>query len=190
MQKGNTLFLLRDITLNPSVPSTDTPNPQYVGLASEFNLLDLNLTWETDLFNNMKLGTHLNYVHNLGYDESEMRKRSAGFFANNLDENGEIESGANAWMLSAALGNSMDMLKQGDWNVFAGYKYIQPDALPDGFNDSTFHLGGTNAKGYFVGGHYGLADRVYGSARWLSSEEVYGAPFEIDVLQLELNTRF
>ncbi len=190
MQKGNTLFLLRDITLNPSVPSTDTPNPQYVGLASEFNLLDLNLTWETDLFNDMKLGTHLNYVHNLGYDESEMRKRSGGFFANNLDESGEIESGADAWMFSAALGNSLDMLKEGDWNVFAGYKYIQPDALPDGFNDSTFHLGGTNAKGYFVGGYYGLADRVYGSARWLSSEEVYGAPFEIDVLQLELNTRF
>ncbi|EOY1013122.1 putative porin, partial [Pseudomonas aeruginosa] len=32
--------------------------------------------------------------------------------------------------------------------------------------------------------------RVYGTARWLSSDEVYGAPFSIDVLQLEVNTRF
>lgn len=190
MQKGNTLFLLRDIVINPAVPAGQTPQPQFVGLASEFNLLDLHLAWETDLFNDMKLGTHLNYIHNLGYDESEMEKRAAGQFANNLDANGRIESGGDAWMFSLALGNSLEMRKQGDWNLFAGYKYIQPDALPDGFNDSTFHLGGTNAKGYFVGGHYGLAERVYGTARWLSSEEVYGAPFEIDVLQLELNTRF
>ncbi|MEM8309982.1 putative porin, partial [Morganella morganii] len=68
--------------------------------------------------------------------------------------------------------------------------YIQPDALPDGFNDSTFHLGGTNAKGYILGASYGFDKRVYGTARWLSSDEVYGAPFSIDVLQLEVNTRF
>ncbi|WP_313025684.1 putative porin [Pseudomonas lopnurensis] len=189
MQKGNTLFLLRDIRPDPSDP-LNTPMPQYVGLASEFNLLDLNLIWDADLFHDMKLRTHLNYVHNLGYDEGDMRKRSAGYLANNVDENGEIKSGDDAWMLQMTLGNALDMRKQGDWNLFAGYKYIQPDALPDGFNDSTFHLGGTNAKGYFVGGNYGFAERVYGTARWLSSEEVYGAPFDIDVLQLEVNTRF
>lgn len=189
MQKGNTMFLLRDITPDSTAPAS-TPDPQYVGLASEFNLLDLNLVWETDLFHDMKLRSHVNYVHNLGYDEGEMNKRSAGQLASNLDENGEIESGDDAWMLQMTLGNAMDMRKQGDWNMFAGYKYIQPDALPDGFNDSTFHLGGTNAKGYFVGGNYGFAERVYGTARWLSSEEVYGAPFDIDVLQLEINTRF
>ncbi|WP_312341253.1 putative porin [Stutzerimonas nitrititolerans] len=189
MQKGNTMFLLRDITPDSTAPAS-TPDPQYVGLASEFNLLDLNLVWETDLFHDMKLRSHVNYVHNLGYDEGEMNKRSAGQLASNLDENGEIESGDDAWMLQMTLGNAMDMRKQGDWNMFAGYKYIQPDALPDGFNDSTFHLGGTNAKGYFVGGNYGFAERVYGTARWISSEEVYGAPFDIDVLQLEINTRF
>jgi hypothetical protein len=80
--------------------------------------------------------------------------------------------------------------KRGDWNLFAGYKYIQPDALPDGFNDSSFHLGGTNAKGYFIGGNYGIDKNIYASARWLSASEVYGAPFEVDVMQLELNTRF
>ncbi|VFT33725.1 membrane protein [Pseudomonas aeruginosa] len=35
MQKGNTVFLLRDIVPNPADPA-NTPNPQYVGLASEF----------------------------------------------------------------------------------------------------------------------------------------------------------
>ncbi|KHK66391.1 MULTISPECIES: putative porin [Pseudomonas] len=189
MQKGNTVFQLRDITPNPLNPAT-TPQPQYVGLASEFNLLDLNLAWDTDLPEDLKLRSQAHYVHNLGYDEGEMRKRSEGQFANNLDENGEIESGANAWMLQFTLGNSLELKREGDWNLFAGYKYIQPDALPDGFNDSSFHLGGTNAKGYFLGGNYGLASNVFATGRWLSSEAVYGAPYDIDVLQLEINTRF
>ncbi|AZD15700.1 Putative porin [Pseudomonas sp. NFPP07] len=189
MQKGNSVFLLRDITPNPLNPAA-TAQPQFVGLASEFNLLDLNLVWDADLPENFKLRSQANYIHNLGYDEGEMRKRSEGQIVNNLDSNGELESGANAWMVQFTLGNSLELAKQGDWNLFAGYKYIQPDALPDGFNDSSFHLGGTNAKGYFLGGNYGLAKNVFATGRWLSSEAVYGAPFDIDVLQLEINTRF
>ncbi|WP_409318303.1 putative porin [Pseudomonas sp. KCJK9016] len=189
MQKGNSVFLLRDITPNPLNPTT-TPQPQFVGLASEFNLLDLNLVWDADLPADFKLRSQGNYIHNLGYDEGDMRKRSAGQLVNNLDSNGNIESGANAWMVQFTLGNALDLKKQGDWNLFAGYKYIQPDALPDGFNDSSFHLGGTNAKGYILGGNYGLAKNVYATGRWMSTEAVYGAPFDIDVLQLEINTRF
>lgn len=189
MQKGNSVFLLRDITPNPLNPTT-TPQPQFVGLASEFNLLDLNMVWDADLPEDFKLRSQGNYIHNLGYDEGDMRKRSAGQVVNNLNSNGDIESGANAWMVQFTLGNALDLKKQGDWNMFAGYKYIQPDALPDGFNDSSFHLGGTNAKGYFIGGNYGLAKNVYATGRWMSTEAVYGAPFDIDVMQLEINTRF
>ncbi|MFJ2358214.1 putative porin [Pseudomonas fluorescens] len=189
MQKGNSVFLLRDITPNPANPTT-TPQPQFVGLASEFNLLDLNLVWDADLPQDFKLRSQGNYIHNLGYDEGDMRKRAEGQIVNNLNSSGDIESGANAWMVQFTLGNALDLKKQGDWNLFAGYKYIQPDALPDGFNDSSFHLGGTNAKGYFLGGNYGLAKNVYATGRWLSTEAVYGAPFDIDVLQLEINTRF
>ncbi|WLH38106.1 putative porin [Pseudomonas sp. FP2196] len=189
MQKGNSVFLLRDITPNPLNPTT-TPQPQFVGLASEFNLLDLNMVWDADLPQDFKLRSQGNYIHNLSYDEGDMRKRSAGQIVNNLDSNGDIESGANAWMVQFTLGNALDLKRQGDWNMFAGYKYIQPDALPDGFNDSSFHLGGTNAKGYFIGGNYGLAKNVYATGRWMSTEAVYGAPFDIDVLQLEINTRF
>lgn len=189
MQKGNSVFLLRDITPNPLNPTT-TPQPQFVGLASEFNLLDLNMVWDADLPEDFKLRSQGNYIHNLAYNEGDMRRRSAGQIVNNLDSNGDIDSGANAWMVQFTLGSALDLKKQGDWNMFAGYKYIQPDALPDGFNDSSFHLGGTNAKGYFLGGNYGLAKNVYATGRWMSTEAVYGAPYDIDVLQLEINTRF
>lgn len=97
MQKGNTVFLLRDIVPNPADPA-NTPNPQYVGLASEFNLLDLNLGWDAELPNDFKLRVAGNYVHNLGYDEGDMRKRAGGVaqIANNLGSDGDIKSGANA----------------------------------------------------------------------------------------------
>ncbi|MDQ0668921.1 putative porin [Pseudomonas sp. W2I6] len=189
MQKGNSVFLLRDITPNPATPGL-TPQPQFVGLASKFNVLDLNLAWDSELPEDLKLRSQTNFIHNLAYDKGEMLKRSEGQIVNNLNSDGQFESGGNALLVQFTLGSALEMRKKGDWNVLAGYKYIQPDALPDGFNDSSFHLGGTNAKGYFIGANYGLDKNIYASARWLSASEVYGAPFEVDVMQLELNTRF
>ena len=64
------------------------------------------------------------------------------------------------------------------------------DAVLDAFTDSDFHLGGTNAKGYFVGGGLSIAKDVDLSARWLSAREVTGAPYSVDVIQVDLNGRF
>ncbi|AEC18797.1 hypothetical protein PT7_0257 [Pusillimonas sp. T7-7] len=190
MQKGNTLFLLRNIQENPELAPGTTPQEQYVGLASEFNLLDLNLRWDTRVMNGLGLRLSGNYVRNLAYDEDKMWSRSEGWIANNFNEDGNFESGGNAWMVHAALGNNFDVRDKGDWQVFAGYKYIQPDAMPDGYNDSTFHLGGTNAKGYYLGGSYAFDKNVYGSLRYISSSEIYGAPLSIDIVQVEVNARF
>ncbi|WP_246048339.1 putative porin [Hankyongella ginsenosidimutans] len=60
----------------------------------------------------------------------------------------------------------------------------------DGYTESDFHLGGTNAKGYFVTGNFGLFDNVWLTGRWLSADQVYGPRFGIDVLQLDLNASF
>lgn len=191
MQKGNTLFLLRDVMLNPSDPNT--PDPQYVGLASRFNLLDLNLRWDTRVLNGLGLRMVGNYVRNLAYDKDKMINRAGGVYniANNFHEtDNTIESGGNAWMLHVALGRSFEMKDKGDWQVFAGYKYIEPDAMPDAYNDSSFHMGGTNARGYYIGGAYAFEKNVYGQLRWMSSKEIYGHPLSIDILQLEVNARF
>lgn len=189
MQKGNSVFLLRDITPNPATPGL-TPQPQFVGLASKFDVLDLNLAWDTELPDDLRLRSQTNYIRNLAYDKGEMLKRSEGEIVNNINRNGQFESGGNALLVQFTLGNALEMKKSGDWNLLAGYKYIQPDALPDGFNDSSFHLGGTNAKGYFVGGNYGIDKNIYATARYMSASEVYGPRYEVDVMQLELNTRF
>ena len=60
----------------------------------------------------------------------------------------------------------------------------------DAFTDSDFHLGGTNAKGYFLGIDYAFTQRVFATLRYLSANEIDGPPLGIDVLQLDLNAQF
>jgi hypothetical protein len=60
----------------------------------------------------------------------------------------------------------------------------------DALTDSDFNLGGTNAKGFIVGGSYGVDDNVWLSLRWISSDQIEGLPLSIDTMQLDLNARF
>jgi len=74
----------------------------------------------------------------------------------------------------------------------------------DSFTDSDFHAGGTDAEGWLLGGYYGLSSNLWLRVRWLSADEIDGAPagfvqdgepvtFEplaIDVLQVDLNAKF
>ena len=195
MQKGNTLMLLRDIALNPADPA-NTSQPQYFGLASKFQLLDMNLRWDTKVAGNYGLRLDANYLRNLAYDAQKMFQRARGGIVNNYGANASLtpgqadfRSGGNAYMLQATFGKPSPSAR-GDWNVLAGYKRIEPDSMPDGYNDPTFHLGGTNARGYFLGGSYAIDKNTWLTGRWTSTKEVYGAPYQIDTLQLELNARF
>ncbi|WP_455281750.1 putative porin [Cupriavidus necator] len=192
MQKGNTLMLLRNIALNPLDPA-NTPQPQYVGLASKFQLLDVSLRWDTKVAG---YGLRLdgNYIRNLAYDENEMWTRANGGIVNNFGGSGgtarsDFRSGGNAYMFQATFGKPTPAAR-GDWNVLAGYKRIEPDAMPDGYNDSTFHQGGTNARGYYLGGSYAVDRNARVTGRWISTKEVFGPPLAIDTLQFEFNARF
>jgi hypothetical protein len=199
MQKGNTLMLIRDVAQDPGRPAADggpagTPQPEYVGLASKFQLLDLNARWDTKFAGQYGLRVEGEYVRNLAYNMNDMLARSRGGIVNNFgpvkgDGTSDVASGPNAFMLQTTLGKP-DMLDKGDWNVLLGYKYIEPDALPDAYNDSTFNLGGTNARGYYIGGSYAIDKKTWINGRWLSSRQIYGQPLSIDVLQVELNARF
>lgn len=196
MQKGNTLFLLRDIRQWSSDPA-NWNEWQYVGLASKFDLLDLNLGWETGLFDGLALRLDGNYIRNLAYNKNDIVRHAGGI--NNIVTNVEgstqggssdVKSGPNAWMVQTTFGRGIKLEQQGDWRLFAGYKYIQPDALPDGYNDSGFHQGGTNARGYYLGGAYAFDKHLWGQASWSSAKEIYGAPLSIDMVRFDLNAQF
>ena len=64
------------------------------------------------------------------------------------------------------------------------------DAVLDAFTDSDFRLGGTDAKGYSLGGSYGLGKNTAASARYLSGDSISGAPLSVDVFQFDVQIRF
>ena len=99
------------------------------------------------------------------------------------------DGGREGWSVRALLGKAKPK-KWGEWNVEAGYRYLESDATLDSFADSDFHLGGTNAKGYTVGGTLGLYKNVSLTGRWLSANAISGPPLAIDVLQVDLVAEF
>ncbi|MBV8800770.1 MAG: putative porin [Alphaproteobacteria bacterium] len=206
MQKGNTLFLIRELV--PPPPPEQAPEPQFVGLSFKYDVADVNqqLSYRIDDTQSITFG--LDYARNLAYDTKyACRYAPLGLPITNIAPGGggyidacdtptqgglskaKIQSGPNAYYANLTLGDPAPR-SFGAWNVSLGYKYIEPDAVPDAFTDSDFHLGGTNAKGFIIGGSLGIYDNTWITARYLSANEVYGAPLAIDVAQLDLNARF
>jgi hypothetical protein len=184
IQKGNTLFALRDLAADPSNPNG--PQFQYFGLASPFRLLDVATQLDIALNGPMRLKIDAEYVINLGYDRDDVRSRSP---VNNFDANDNFEGGSNGFLGQLTFGYPT-IRELGQWNVIAGYRYLESDAAVDAFTDSDFHLGGTNAKGFFLGGNLGFTRNAEIGFRWLSATEVSGAPLAVDVVQLDINARF
>ena len=185
MQKGNTLFLIRDLVSNAG--ALNFAEPQFVGLAYDYRLVDATAELEAPLFDHVAGQIQADYVHNLAYDPGRFLANPLTPPVTNFDNS--YRSGPNAFMVKGTIGD-LHPENRGDWLISAGYKYIQPDAVLDAFNDHDFHLGGANAKGYILSGSYYFAHNSWLNGRWLAAKEVYGPPLTIDVLQLELNTRF
>jgi hypothetical protein len=171
-QKGNTLF---DIT-NPVVAPA---GGDIIALLAKFR--PLNLTGSLDLANWSPV--HLTFtgdvVKNIGYSQSEILARTGiNWKPRTFGYNARV-----------ALGY-LRIERRHDWQAFVGYRYLQRDAVVDAFTDSDFHLGGTDAKGFMVGGAYGIDRNTWLSLRWLSANQIDGPPLAIDVLQFDLNLRF
>lgn len=184
VQFGNTLAPIRNIVPDPNNP--DGPQFQYFGLASQFRIL--NVHGKVDFVVTEGIYTRLegDFAHNLGYNRGEILAQGP---INNLGDGGVYQSGANAWYANLIAGK-IDITERGDWNASLGYKYLEADAVLDALNDSDFHLGGTNAEGFIIGGHFGIAKNTFVGARWLSANEVSGPPYAVDVLQIDLATKF
>ncbi|KAG9591058.1 hypothetical protein KCV01_g11617, partial [Aureobasidium melanogenum] len=192
MQKGNSLFLIRDIIPDPNSP-TSYAQPQFVGLVYDYHVA--NATTQLDLkVADTPLRLEGDYIRNLAYHRKDAFGPNVGlsrlvnnFGAGDFTE-ANYKSGPVGWMLRATLGNP-NPDAPGDWNASVAYKYLQPDATVDGLNDPDFRLGGTNAKGFVLSGSYGLSKYAWLTARYLNARQVFGAPLAIDVFQLEMNAR-
>ena len=70
------------------------------------------------------------------------------------------------------------------------YKRLEADSVLDAFTDSNFHLGGTDAKGWLVGGNYAIDKNAWVSARYFSADTISGIPLSIDVLLIDFIAKF
>jgi hypothetical protein len=204
-QKGNTLFAIRDIT---TTDPTNQAAPQYFGLASQFRVLAISGDADWRIADALHLVLSGHYAKNLAYSEAATLAR--GFnpaqglsqIVNNNEScsvalvgglcppgKSLFKSGDTAWLVRATIGTGV-IDKRGDWELTASYRHIEPDALLDAFTDQDFHLGGTNAEGWTIGGKYGLMRHTSIGARWMSTREISGPPFRVDLFQVDLDTHF
>jgi hypothetical protein len=150
--------------------------------------------FETPLFGSIRGLITGDFVRNLAYDPGRILAAAAANpgvqpVTNFNTTNNAYQSGPNAFNIRAMIGHLRPTFR-GDWNVQFGYKYIEPDAVIDAFNSNDFDMGGTNAKGYYFMASYYFAKSTWIDGRYFSATEVFGPPLAIDVLQLELQTRF
>lgn len=183
VQKGNAMFNIA----NPSAsPSTDA----LYALAADYRLLNLTTSYTFAEFAPTQVTLTADYVKNIGFDKRDVEERLAAsdsYLYNRIYD--KVYDADTGYQLMATFGWPV-IAKARDWNVTLGYRRLESDAVVDAFADSDFHLGGTDAEGWFLGGQYGLSDNVWLAGRWLSSTEINGSPLEIDTLQLDLNAKF
>lgn len=183
-QRGNTLFITNAL----ADPLTGTT---YWGLASEFR--ELNLTASLDIANFDPVHVVLtgDYVKNLAFDRSKMSARSGSTILDGKDS---------GYLGKISVGHP-SMANPGSWNVSLAYRWLGSDAVVDAYTNSDFGLGGTNSKGYILGGSYGIYKNTWLSGRLMASQLIDSmAPkttstetstkLSVDLFQIELNSKF
>ncbi|WAC21776.1 putative porin [Luteolibacter sp. SL250] len=191
-QRGNTRMPLRNIVPTPANNNGAINQWQYYGLASEFRNLTLTGKLEYDRYEEVKFSLLGEITKNLGFDESEVASRA---FSDGrpgrtlLNSPDDFQGGDLAWNVAFQVGKP-GLTSKGDWVASLGYRYVESDAVLDGFTDSDFGGGGTNLKGFTLGGAYAISPNVRIGARWMSADEIDGPPLATDTIQFDINARF
>jgi hypothetical protein len=169
-QKGNTVFDISN--------STD-PTVNLFALAGKYQEADANVVWDLASFgaNHVILGA--DYVRNIGWNENDVFRLTGQM----------IPPRVVGWEVGVDFGRPL-ISALGQWRGYISYRSVQRDAVLDAFDDSDFHLGGTDARGYIVGFDLGLSSMVGMRLKYMAANAIDGPPLSIDVLQLDLTGHF
>ncbi|MBT9591126.1 MAG: putative porin [Thiobacillus sp.] len=169
-QKGNSLF---------NIDNDGNVNTNVWALAADYRIANVTLVADFAEFFPVHIIGSFDWARNIGFDQGEILARTGQ----------NIEPETDGYQAKLTIGYPK-ISERHEWQAFVGYRYLERDAVLDAFTDSDFHLGGTNHKGFMIGGSYGLYKNTWVSARWMSSDEISGLPLSIDVFQLDLNAKF
>jgi len=190
-QRGNTYMPLRNI--DNSTDANQHGNEyqyQYYGLATPFRNLTLTGKLDYDAFDPIRLSLLGEVTKNIAFDEQSVARIAVNNRGPGTDNKpGAYQGGDTAWFLAFQIGNPA-LEKFGDWQAGFGYRYVESDAVVDGFTDSDFGGGGTNVQGFTFGGNFALSPAVRCGVRWMSSNEIAGPPLSTDTLLFDINAKF
>jgi hypothetical protein len=184
-QRGNTYMALRDIVPTAANDFGTKYQYQYYGLASEFRNLTLTGRLDYDHYDPVRVSLLGEVTKNLAFDRTSISQRAV----NNYGAGGGFDGGDTAWNLVFQIGKPA-LESCGDWQAGFGYRYVETDAVVDGFADSDFGGGGTNVQGFTLGATLALTPAVRCGLRWMSSNEIAGPPVSSDILQFDLHAKF
>lgn len=185
-QTGNTVFDIDNLA------NTQNGTQNYLwGIASQFQELNVSTSVDFPFIGATHVILDGDWVDNLGFNQQEILART-GFL---------VDKQNMGWQTRLAVGYpAID--RKNTWQVWVGYRYAQRDSTLDTFTDQDFHLGGTDAKGYFIGGRYVFEKNSTIALRWFSAKQIDGVelagadsvlsglPLAIDVLQLDVTAAF
>jgi hypothetical protein len=185
-QTGNTVF-----DINGLLNTLDGTQNYLWGLASKFHELNFSTKVDLGYFGRAHVILDGDWVKNLGFDATEIEQRT-GF---------QVNPQTRGWQTRITVGDPTIGQRRA-WQAWIGYRYVQRDATLDAFTDQDFHLGGTDAKGYFLGARYAFEKNSAVGFRWFSAKQIDGVelagadsqlsglPLAIDVLQVDVTTSF
>ncbi len=193
-QRGNTLININDPT-NAGAPVW--------GLASKFRPVNVTAGLTLQQFDPVQVGLSVDFVKNSAFDLSDIARRAG---TTSVDTLANRTTGVQARLQAG----SRDLAQKGAWTTFVAYRQFERDAWIDAFTDTTWNLGGTNYRGFSLGGSYTFDRRASVGLRWTTTRnlddgfrtlsnpsqptsvigDMSSAPLKIDVIQLDLNTRF
>lgn len=197
-QKGNTYMEIRNIQATADNSYGTQNQYQYFGLATPFQVFSANARleyrhWEPFVVSlsgewDQNMAWNANNIQNGGPPTSDNPWNITGPI-NNTGANGIYNGGNAAWIVQLKVGSGA-LQKRWDWDFGVSYRYVESDSVIDGFCDADFGLGGTNLKGFSVGGNLALSKNVFVGARWMNATGIAGPQFQSDILQIDINARF
>jgi hypothetical protein len=192
-QKGNTYFPIRNIVPDASNQYGAINQWQYYGLATKFQELAITGRIDYNGFEPVQVSLIGEFVQNLEFNQADMNLiavNNRGSLDDNLaNDIGAFDGSGTGWIVELRVG-SATFNKAWDWRLMANYRWVGSDATVDAFNDSDFGLGGTNMKGFTVGGALAFSPHLWMGLRWMGAESLAGPQFKSNIIQWDLHSEF
>ena len=173
VQNGNSMFDVSNI-------ADIDPTANLFALAAHFRIVDLAGSYEHAFSPLYSLQVNGEAVRNIGYNLAQVEALTQETMPSKEDTGyvGEVSFGTPV------------VDRWGSWRAAVGYRYVKRDAVLDAWTDADFHEGGTNADGYYVWTSFGVAKNTWVRVRYMSSNEIDGPRYGLDIVQVDLNARF